>query len=128
MKNRNCSIFILRNFEFLIRTDDDGIGDGAEEFTMDREATRRELSCWLERPSNYLIFAELFAFQNGEIEDVGMTYEWFQKSDCQITILIYCKQKMDSRAFYTNAVQHRYTDVEWVKDDNNPRTSLAVWK
>lgn len=95
---------------------------------MDCEATRRELSCWLERTSNYIIFAELFAFQNGEIEDVGMTYEWFQKSDCQIVILIYCKQKMDSRAFYTNAVQHRYTDVEWVKDDNNPRTSLAVWK
>ncbi len=54
---------------------------------MDCEATRRELSCWLERPSNYIIFAELFAFQNGEIEDVGMTYEWFQKSDCQIVIV-----------------------------------------
>lgn len=127
--------WFLRNFDFPIQAMDGEWYDSLEEFSIDRIATGHELAKWLRGPSNYLIFAELFAFQSGQIEEVGTSYEWFQESNCQIAILvydctyvdIYCKEKHVSEAFYENAMKRGYTGIEWVTDDNDPRTRLSVW-
>ncbi|WP_214769490.1 MULTISPECIES: DUF2691 family protein [unclassified Exiguobacterium] len=112
--------WFLRNFDFPIQTMDGEWYDSLEEFSTNQKATGHELAKWLRGPSNYLIFAELFAFQSGQTEEVGMTYEWFQESTCQIAILIYdctyveiyCKEQRVSEAFYENAVRRGYTGIE----------------
>ncbi|WP_313491648.1 DUF2691 family protein, partial [Exiguobacterium sp.] len=127
--------WFLRNFDFPIQTMDGELYDSLEEFSVDQNVTGRELAKWLRGPSNYLIFAELFAFQSGQTEEVGMTYEWFQESKCHIAMLIYdctyvdiyCKEQHVSEAFYENAVKRGYSGIKWVTDDNDPRTRLSVW-
>jgi len=83
---------------------------------------------------HFIIFLKLQAyFGNGNFFDIH-TYEDFQRSDCQLLLLmydcnfvdIYAKDQLDIKAIYENALTNNYTEVEYINESNDGRTKMDV--
>lgn len=83
----------------------------------------------------YINFIDLKAFPVGdEVHDIE-TYEDFLRSKSEIVLLIadtacttiYCKDKDTLRKVFENAKNLGFEDVEYITDENDSRTRLAVY-
>ena len=84
--------------------------------------------------NHYIIFLKLQAyFPNGEQFDIH-TYEEFQKSDCQLLLLIadsvfvyiYAKDQNLIKSIFDNASINKYTAVKYITESNDSRTKMDV--
>ena len=83
---------------------------------------------------HYIVSLKLQAyFTTGKFCDIH-TYDEFEKSDCEILLLIndcefveiYIKDFNISQAVYNNAISNNYTDVIYITDSNDSRTKMDV--
>ena len=83
---------------------------------------------------HYIIFLKLQAyFDNSNFFDIH-TYEEFQKSDCQLLLLIndceyveiYAKDQAVIEAIYENALKNNFTKVKYTTESNDGRTKMDV--
>jgi len=83
---------------------------------------------------HYVIFVKLQAyFEGGKFFDIH-AYEDFQKSDCQLLLLIadgnfaniYAKSQEVIGRLYEQAVANHCTEIEYITDENDHRTRMDV--
>lgn len=83
---------------------------------------------------HYLLFVKLQAYlEGGKFFDIH-TYEEFQKSDCQLLLLIadtryvtiYAKDKGVIEKLYEQAVINQCTNLKYITDENDTRTGMDV--
>lgn len=79
----------------------------------------------------YVVFSELKAYSTEDIVPIK-TYMDFQKSNCQLVLLIadctivtlYCKDPQLLETLYKKAIIMEYKNIEYITDENNGRTVL----
>lgn len=83
----------------------------------------------------YVIFADLKAFpQQADVQEIP-TYEAFVTSRCEFVLLIvdcayvtlYAKSEQAIKQLYTQAITAGYTEVTYITDDNDDRTTLVAF-
>lgn len=81
-----------------------------------------------------IIFLKLQAyFENGDFFNIH-TFEAFQKSDCQLLLLMYdcisveifAKDQLVIKAIYKNVFTNEYTNVEYINEVNDGRTKMDI--
>jgi len=86
------------------------------------------------RQDHYIIFTKLQAYLgDGKFFNIS-TYEEFDRSDCQLLLLIfdcefveiYVKDAVAVKALYENAQQHRFLQIEYITNDNDCRTGMDI--
>lgn len=86
------------------------------------------------KSNHFVIFLKMQAYlKNGNFTEIH-TYRDFEKSDCQLVLLIYdcsyveiySKNQNDITAMYNNALENNYSDVNFITDDNDMRKTLDV--
>ncbi|MFB5253511.1 DUF2691 family protein [Bacillus mycoides] len=110
-------------------------GLGPELFSEDNKVmSGLELKKLIKDNIYYLIFADLKAYQKGEVLEEVETYEEFKESKCEVVVLvadgdyiqIYAKNQKAIELMYENALNQGFY-VEYVTDENDGRTRLSVW-
>ncbi|WP_444641541.1 DUF2691 family protein [Caproiciproducens sp. R1] len=83
---------------------------------------------------HFIIFLKLQAyFKNGSFFDIH-SYKEFDKSDCQLLLLIYDSQSVEIYAkdqilikdIYENALANYYTKIQYITESNDGRTTMDV--
>ena len=86
------------------------------------------------RQECFIVFLKLQAyFTDGDFTNVH-SYEEYQKSDCQLVVLmydcyyvyIYAKDEGITQALFENALMCGYTKVAYISDDNDERTGMDI--
>lgn len=83
---------------------------------------------------HYIIFLKLEAYE-GKTNSFNIhSYEEFQKSSCQLLLLIndctfveiYAKDQIIMDTIYKNAQKYGFTEVEYIYDNNDERKNMDV--
>ena len=83
---------------------------------------------------HFIIFLKLQAYlENDNFFDI-QTYEEFQKSDCQLLLLIYdcvyvevyAKDQSILKSVYENASRNDYSDLEYITKTNMKRSNMNI--
>lgn len=84
--------------------------------------------------NNFIVFLKLQAyFEKGSFSNIN-TYEEFQKSNCQMILLIYdcecveiySKDQMMLKSIYDQAILNNYTEVKFIDEKNFFRTTMNI--
>ncbi len=92
--------------------------------------------CFLQNimSDHFVIFLKLQAYkENGNFFELH-TYDEFQKSDCQILILIndcefveiYVKDIFHAKLIYQNAAKEGFKDIRYITESNDSRTKMDL--
>jgi len=83
----------------------------------------------------YLIFTDLKAFPNMEEVVEIKNYDDFLKSTCELALLIidscyvsiFSKDESITHKLFVRAKNFHYTNINYITNENDTRTSLTVW-
>ena len=84
--------------------------------------------------NHFIVFLKLQAYlEKGSFSNID-TYEEFQKSDCQMILLIYdcecveiySKDMTVLKSIYDQALLNNYTEVEFIDEKNFSRTTMNI--
>ena len=83
----------------------------------------------------YLIFVDLKAYPNDQVDMKVETYDDFLQSDCQFVFLlvdsmyvtIYSKDQSIIQSLFERATNLEYNNVEYITDGNDERTTLIAF-
>lgn len=86
------------------------------------------------KQEHFVIFLKLLAFFPHDKYDEILSYDDFQKSKCQLLLLIhdctyvdlYIKDQTIIEETYQYAVGSGFQNVRYIKDDNDARTKMSV--
>lgn len=86
------------------------------------------------KQEHFVIFLKLQAYFSHDKYDEILSYDDFQKSECQLLLLIhdccyvdiYIKDQAMIEETYQYAVSRGYQNVRYIKDDSDTRTKMSV--
>lgn len=84
--------------------------------------------------NHFIVFLKLQAYFNDSSFFDIQSYEQFQKSDCQLLLLVYdcesvavyAKDQMIAGTIYENALKNNYMEIEYITETNDARTKMNV--
>lgn len=83
---------------------------------------------------HFIIFLKLQGYISSDNFSIIHSYEEFRDSNCQFILLIYdcefveifSKDLAVTNKLYENAVQNNFTQIEYITDENDYRTSMDI--
>lgn len=89
----------------------------------------------LDNNEYYIIFTDLKAYPKGKEFSSIENYADFKISTCELALLvvdsiyvtIYCKDSEAIELLYKNAIECGFEKVDFITDENDPRTSLTAF-